>query len=374
MRTKSDCKIYYKTYNHTYLFYQNAMKKPLLSIAIIAISLSCVTFAENYTDELKSAYNYAHTIGITTQSTIDDANMYGSLLRSHMAKMMVNYAKTVLGKTADTSLTCKFSDIGDQSAELQWYIKQACQMWLMGQWITTFNPTGTVTRAQFGTVLSRALYGDVYNDGNPYYIFHLQSLQEAGIMTNISNPSVLEIRWYVMLMMMRASSSAQSSEDNTSKCDSSDIQLLCMIGSSDCPSECQSTDTTNAGILQVSKTSINVGTLPSDTEYVGSIKLTATDSDITLKTLNLQKTWTFTRGRIEDDGVKIWNIQTTSTDTLTTVSFSPGITIQQGISKILSIFIENTSATDQGVNISNAQSIVSTANSVGGSFPIKLVK
>lgn len=95
------------------------MKKPLLSIAIIAISLSCVTFAENYTDELKSAYDYAHTIGITTQSTIDDANMYGSLLRSHMAKMMVNYAKTVLGKTADTSLPCKFSDIGDQSAELQ---------------------------------------------------------------------------------------------------------------------------------------------------------------------------------------------------------------------------------------------------------------
>src|SRR5574344_1187534 len=92
-----------------------------------------------------------------------------------------------------------------------------------------------------------------------------------------------------MLMMMRATSSAQSSEDTTSQCDSSDIQLLCMIGSSDCPSECQSTDTATAGILQVSKTSINVGTLPSDMEYVGSIKLTATDSDITLKTLNLQR-------------------------------------------------------------------------------------
>jgi hypothetical protein len=39
------------------------------------------------------------------------------------------------------------------------YIKQSCQLGLMGQGIQNFNPNGTLTRAQFGTVLSRALYG-----------------------------------------------------------------------------------------------------------------------------------------------------------------------------------------------------------------------
>lgn len=150
--------------------------------------------AGDYSPELQEAYQYARAISITTQPTIDSANMYGSLIRSHMAKMMVNYAKTVLGKTGDVSLSCNFTDIGGQSAELQSYIRQACQMGLMGVGITKFNPGGIVTRAQFGTVLSRALYDDFYNDGNPYYYFHLQALQEAGIMKNISNPDTNEIR------------------------------------------------------------------------------------------------------------------------------------------------------------------------------------
>jgi hypothetical protein len=39
------------------------------------------------------------------------------------------------------------------------YIKYACQLRIMGQGMTGFDPNGEVTRAQFGTVLSRILYG-----------------------------------------------------------------------------------------------------------------------------------------------------------------------------------------------------------------------
>jgi hypothetical protein len=46
---------------------------------------------------------------------------------------------------------------------MKFYIKLSCQLGLMGQGITVFNPDGEVTRAEFGTVLSRALYGDTYN-------------------------------------------------------------------------------------------------------------------------------------------------------------------------------------------------------------------
>lgn len=95
------------------------MKKPLLTVLTILLSMATFACAENYSTELQAAYDYAHSINITTMPSIDSANMNGSLIRAHMAKMMVNYAKEILGLTPDTSLSCGFSDIADQSAELQ---------------------------------------------------------------------------------------------------------------------------------------------------------------------------------------------------------------------------------------------------------------
>ena len=95
--------------------------------------------------------------------TIQQANMTGNLIRAHMAKMMVNYAIKVLGIYIDTSLPCTFNDLGSQTTEMKNYAKRACQLGLMGQGITNFDPNGEVTRAQFGTVLSRALYGTGYD-------------------------------------------------------------------------------------------------------------------------------------------------------------------------------------------------------------------
>ena len=59
-----------------------------------------------------------------------------------------------------------------------------------------FNPTDTVTRAQFGTVLSRLLYGHLNNaqKGTEWYAQHLQALKNAGIMKKIDDPSMKELR------------------------------------------------------------------------------------------------------------------------------------------------------------------------------------
>jgi len=69
-----------------------------------------------------------------------------------------------------------------------------------------FDPMDQVDRAQFGTILSRLLRAGKYNGGNPYYAKHLNALKNAGIMTKIATPLQKEIRGYVMLMMMRATS------------------------------------------------------------------------------------------------------------------------------------------------------------------------
>lgn len=142
---------------------------------------------------MNNAYLYAYQIGITTMNTIQEANMTGNLIRAHMAKMMVAYAIKVLGKTIDTTKTCTFNDIAGQTTELKNYIKRSCQLGLMGQGITSFNPEGEVTRAQFGTVLSRALYGTGNDGGDPYYLNHLTALKNAGIISK-TIPDMKEIR------------------------------------------------------------------------------------------------------------------------------------------------------------------------------------
>jgi hypothetical protein len=48
----------------------------------------------------------------------------------------------------------------------------------MGIDMDYFQPLLVVTRAQFGTILSRLLYGETLNGGTPYYAKHLQALRE----------------------------------------------------------------------------------------------------------------------------------------------------------------------------------------------------
>ncbi len=189
-------------------FYDGTCEKPKttskkLSGEVEGIVLTSWDISHStYSREFNQAYLFAFQYGITTQSTIQKANMEGMLTRAHMAKMMVNYAINVLDKTPNTWLVCSFADISNQSSDIQLYIKLACQLGLMGVGISNFDPNGEVTRAQFGTVLSRTLYGDIYNNWVPFYSKHLDALKLGAIITN-DDPYLKELRGYVMLMLMR---------------------------------------------------------------------------------------------------------------------------------------------------------------------------
>ena len=104
------------------------------------------------------------------------------------------------------------------------WVTRACQLWLMWVWINQFYPNSKVTRAEFGTVLSRALNTKdtaklaQMNNAEPYYYEHLKYLQGEWIMNNISNPGGLELRWRVMLMLMRSDKSYEPEEvENTNE-------------------------------------------------------------------------------------------------------------------------------------------------------------
>lgn len=64
--------------------------------------------------------------------TCSQANMDGTLIRAHAAKMMSNYAMNVLDMEPDTDKVCEFDDMADESAEMQGYAITACQLGLMG--------------------------------------------------------------------------------------------------------------------------------------------------------------------------------------------------------------------------------------------------
>lgn len=130
--------------------------------------------------------------------------------------MMVNFTENVFDRTGimiDDVGCVLFTDISHETKDTQQYIQQACKYGFMGlesDGITPqskFNPYGEITRAQFGTILSRFIRLLDYSIGNdskiPYYTKHLQALQKAGIMNKISNPDMKEIRGRVMLTMKR---------------------------------------------------------------------------------------------------------------------------------------------------------------------------
>ncbi|HOG15413.1 MAG TPA: hypothetical protein PK674_02390, partial [Candidatus Absconditabacterales bacterium] len=111
--------------------------------------------------------------------------------------------------------------IGKETQELKDFMKTACELNLMGLHAdgqtpkNNFDPNDIVTRAEFGTVFSRLLFGDMYNikdessvykNEGYWYKDHLNALKSHGVMTQVDGdrPKYREKRGWVMLMMMRA--------------------------------------------------------------------------------------------------------------------------------------------------------------------------
>jgi len=231
-----------------------------LSAMVVAVTMtlpSASVFGAEYSQELQDAYNWAHEKGVTTMSSIENANMYGAITRAEMAKMLSVYATEVLkpAKEADTSAACTFTDIDSVKGDLHDFIIESCQLGIMGQNMpnNAFRPYDTISRAEFGTALSRVLWGEQYNGGTPYYANHLNALKAAAIMNQIANAeSTKEIRGYVMLMLMRS-----EAWNNNPECQDPLVVLLCEADSPDCPAACREdnseTDTNvKAGDLAVS--------------------------------------------------------------------------------------------------------------------------
>jgi hypothetical protein len=204
-------------------------------------------------------------------------------------------------------------------------------MGLMGQGINAFRPNDKVTRGEFGTVLSRAIWGDKYNQENPFYAKHLQALKDAGIMTKIEEPNSLEIRGWVMLMLQRAAETVSGDDE----CNDPAVLLACALGSTGCPAKCadkaseEKKDSTRviAGDLDVSVVdySSDVKSAPIGIFSANTLKFNASEK-IQLDSLTLKRTGLGTQKSIskvwlEKNGVAVTNSASVGSDGLAVLNF-----------------------------------------------------
>ena len=164
---------------------------------------SIENYDSDYSLEENEAYQFAYNNWITTMPSVVKANMYDSLNRIAMAKMLSNYAINVLWKKPSNIAVPEFSDVTQElEADYWWAVSLSYQLWIMWINISEFRPFDVVTRWEFATALSRMLFwitdGDVL-----YYEPHIKKLFEEKIIS-ITNPNLKELRWYVMIMLMRS--------------------------------------------------------------------------------------------------------------------------------------------------------------------------
>lgn len=172
----------------------------------------CTVVDSTYDDELNEAFLYACENWITSLKDVNEAKLNDKITRAEMAKFITQFALVSLKKTpSDINKDCSnFADsIASYSNEMKNYMTLACKFEYM--WVTPlytamsdFMPNKNLSRAEFGTVLSRILWWNKYEWSNVnYYTNHLNALKNAGIIKDI-NPNIMESRWYVMLMLYRA--------------------------------------------------------------------------------------------------------------------------------------------------------------------------
>lgn len=176
----------------------------------------------DYKPEQIEAYIWAYENWITTINDIEKARLKDSLTRAELAKMMSQYISSVLKKSPIKADLPGYRDVNESLGDLADYIVKAYQYQIMGidadgNALEYFYPNNIVTRAEFGTVFSRVLYWSVNNQKDGlYYEKHLAALKEAGILTN-DNPTMEEVRGWVMIMMYRSVNPQTPAEETDNK-------------------------------------------------------------------------------------------------------------------------------------------------------------
>lgn len=209
-----------------------------------------VNTAQAFSQELQEAFAWAYENWIISDTNINNAWLYYYMDNLELADIMNKFSENILWLQPDTSLQCSFGNlssyIGTDQETLTRYqeiLEKSCQLWLIPRnKIENPAPIQNANRAVFWTALSRALWWDLNEWWDPYYSGHLNALKAADIINQIDNPeNTIEIKWYILVTLMRAAT-------NEIDCNDATIILVCQDPESDiyenCPRICRKNNET----------------------------------------------------------------------------------------------------------------------------------
>lgn len=148
---------------------------------------------------------------MTSISDFTQVRAFDGITRAEFSKVLVGFLENVLGRKADASrlrICSQYSDVSKNLGDLQLTIYKACMHKVMGLQndgmtpLEAFNPNEVMTRKYVVTTLSRVIWGDKYDNGDPFYIKHMQAMQNAGLVSN-PDPEMVEQRINTFTIMMR---------------------------------------------------------------------------------------------------------------------------------------------------------------------------
>jgi len=153
--------------------------------------------ATEYSSEMQEAYNRAYENWIIFETPIDNATLYDTMPNPELRDILLRFADYLWLDT--DSIQNSFGDL--------------------------FSDEGSyANRANFATALSKILWGDLYDWGNPYYKNHLEALKAAGIITVIENPEERpEIKGYVLIMLKSVAENYSKDTD----CEDKLVKKIC---------------------------------------------------------------------------------------------------------------------------------------------------
>ena len=156
--------------------------------------------------------------GLTRFSDSEDFMPGASLTREQGAKFLVEFANSSLSgcMVATPSTMCDFSDLDMADPTLAPYITQACEAGLMRGSNGMFMPKSTMSRAQFFTVLIRALEGDKNENVDPRWDEYFSSAASRGITTETDTYAQGRSlnRYQAALMLYRSRNACNASTDD----------------------------------------------------------------------------------------------------------------------------------------------------------------
>lgn len=170
---------------------------------------NCSIQDSQFASEQNDAYLWACQHNITTIRTIQEVRLDQPLTRAELAKIMSVYAMKEYHLKPLITGAANYKDVNTDLGDLADYIQIAYQLQIMGinadgTPIQAFEPHKLVSRAEFATVLSRAIWGNKHNiSGDDRYSTHLQALKKYGIITSDIPANWWELRGRALLMLHR---------------------------------------------------------------------------------------------------------------------------------------------------------------------------